>query len=537
MLNDTVAMFSGPPSSGSTVPPPDPAARRCHSVDFDYRLCLKIMGSSTLLAFALLAIPLGFNGSMSIYLFILNQVVYNTYSFLFTRYIFEFTVPGMSKTLYYCVFGLSTILGILFYILRFMNLLHSPFNKRTVPPLIYVIILVLGYLYHAWQLEKNNAASTSRLTIQMQPTVSVSPLRTKMTLPLNHSRHSDSVTNRSESTSSEQCPEVFQTEDVSWNYIKYDMFGLSPSIIDMQNVFIIGSTIWQWIRACMMLGVLAISFVMCQSLIRNFDRAGQREQFGSYLLFSSVLMLLGPMARYFGYLADQSKTDGPSMEILMEMAVLYFYYAFYLNLFISVGSYWLVFLMEGFSVFCSIVGVHIDFSAWYLNAIDFLFIRYKDRPLQLGLLCCLCGSPSSELLVQRQCFRTGMKFYLFLNSVITFVLFSTFLRYGYNNVFYCVFDTMNNHDYSLLMQFTMISLGRELLVLRYTDGFCMAKYRHGILTLWEDFLTGSIWGGGNCNGSVVVFMIWLMTHISTDIYLSQIDLSTVGGSECSYKSD
>ena len=275
---------------------------------------------------------------------------------------------------------------------------------------------------------------------------------------------------------------------------------------------------------------VAATYMLCQYFANSFQHATSAfGEVGVYFLFSLSFTIIRPIMRSIGYLSDKNKIGGPSIEVLMEMSISFFFYTFYRNLFISVRSFGLFFVIKAVHVVFEVCNYTICFSKWYRKFVESAYERYHESTLQYQIISCISGCRNVETLEQAQCFRSGMRFYLFRSSVVTFILFFTFLRYGYNSSFYCAYNEISEDHYLILMSMTGLSIVIELIVFWYTDILCFSTYGHGILRVWQEFLSGKV---GLVHRSVIVYMIWLMAHVTADIYLYRIDTSSIGGPDC-----
>lgn len=103
---------------------------KSYTFQFDVELCFRIIGLTTILAFILIIIPLGYDDEMNDWLFVLSQIIYCWLAFNLTRYMFEFTTPGLSLLLHYGIFCCATISVISFYVLYF-NQIREDGNLGT----------------------------------------------------------------------------------------------------------------------------------------------------------------------------------------------------------------------------------------------------------------------------------------------------------------------------------------------------------------------------------------------------------------------
>jgi hypothetical protein len=89
---------------------------------------------------------------------------------------------------------------------------------------------------------------------------------------------------------------------------------------------------------------------------------------------------------------------------------------------------------------------------------------------------------------------------------------------------------MEHNKFIKLMNISLLALGIELIVFLYTDFVCMNANNYHILSIWQNLLLGKY--PNMHHQTLIIYMIWLMTHITTDIYLSRLDLSSIGGTHC-----
>ena len=310
---------------------------KSYTFQFDMQLCFQIIGTTTFLAFLVIIIPLGYNGETNDWLFVLSQMVYCILAFNLTRYMFEFTTPGLGLVLHYGIFCCATMSVILFYILYF-NGIRQENNLgtgmlRILPSTTYVAYVIVGYFIHAVQ--------TDYPPIPEDVVMTVSPYRTRVVVEqLEPSSSSPSATTSATTTKSEavMCESTLSRPlyHITWS----EFFGLYPHMTDLKGIHVRGSVIRQWTKSVAMLLAVTAVYIYCQTLALQFSNAkNSLGEVAIYILFTLSFLFIKPVIRMLGQRADVNKTGGPSLELLMEMSVYFFYFTFERNLFISVNSY------------------------------------------------------------------------------------------------------------------------------------------------------------------------------------------------------
>lgn len=512
--------------------------------EFDFRLCYTVIGTGSLLAFIVIAIPLNINSSsINEVAFMAYSVVYCWYGFVLLRLIFEYSLPGLSRHLYLITFLVASLAVTTFYLIHFSDLFHMSLGViRTVPPSISTVIVMAAYLLHAVQYK--SPSRPSNLDVRGSTVAATtSPMRNVFNVDTKISQRG-SVCNRLETLledneQQESCfgpgggvdrdaPDGKEVDILP--ALQAEWFGLSSRCGDMDGVEVVDSPVGQWMRCVAALGCISATYLYCQWLALTFSStSGALGEVGIYIVFALSFSLLRPAARYLGFQIDQHKSGGPSVEVLMEMGISFFYFTFYRNLFVSVRSYLVFFVIKGIHVSLEMVNYSLCFSLSYRQALDYMFLRWNDFPFGKRVLRIVAGCKSVDMFVQLQCIKTGMRLYLFLSSALTFMLFFTFLRFGYNKPYYCVYEEMDHNEYVMLMNITSISICIELGLYVYTDSVCRSSYNHGVLATWQALLNGKL---GGSHTSIIIYMIWLLAHVSTDIYLSRLDVSSIGGIDC-----
>ena len=491
----------------------DSFAHEAYSFKFDITLCFQLIGMTSVLSFLLIVIPLGFDGEVNDWFFVFYQLVYCWLAFNLTRYMFEFTTPGISVMLHYSIFGGATFAVIIFFILYFSGVREEgnlgTGIVRILPTSIFVAAVSVGYFIHALQSKSVPDCSDNTMT-------TTSPYRTELDfLQIDLSNYEVMLLKK-------------PLSNTSWQ----EFFGFWPQLTELKDVSVRGPVFRQWLRSVVMLMSVSGVYIYCQTLALQFSNAENfLGEFGIYTLFTVSFLLIKPIIRKLGNLVDQNKTGGPSLELLMEVSIYFFYFTFERNLFISVHSYGDFFLLKSAYVLFELLSNTVTFHKWYHNALVNLFARYKHSPVFLQLLKIAAGGEFADLALQVQCLRMGMKLYMLLTTAFTFILYFVFLRFGYNRVFYCLYREISNDDFSILMNITLMSVIIEILLFIFADYLYFYNFqRRGILCTWERLLRGQFIGIPNT--TVVMYVIWLMTHVTTDLYISRIDVSDIGGIDC-----
>jgi hypothetical protein len=498
----------------------------------DFRLFLFVIGTSAFLSFIIIGIPLGIHSSINDTAFIVYNVAYCWYGFVLLRLSFEYSLPGLSARLYLSTFIASSGIAVCFYMIHFLGVFDMSLGViRTVPPTLNTIFVLVAYLIHAVQQPSSIDSENGDTAIDRGGVVTtMSPMRNVFNVDARGSLSPPQDRINSQIMKVEVASTAYSSDDNLFADLSVDYFGLSVRCGDMDNVKVLGSWFHQWIRCMTVVMCISGTYLYCQWLALTFSSAsGALGEVGIYLVFALSFSVLRPVARFIGYLIDRHKTGGPSVEVLMEMSISFFYFTFYRNLFVSVRSYLVFFAIKSIHVAMEMLNCSICFSQWYRQHLDRAFVAWQDFPLGKRALRIVAGCKSVDMFVQLQCIKTGMRLYLFLSSAITFMLFFTFLRYGYNRPYYCLYREISDKEYTMLMNITFMAVMIELAVYGYTDWVCRTSYGHGVLTTWQGLLHGKL---GGSRRSLLIYMIWLLGHVTTDIYLSRLDVSSVGGIDC-----
>jgi hypothetical protein len=425
---------------------------------------------------------------------------------------FEFSTPGITLSLHYAIFWCATASVVLLYILYF-NDVREDGNLgtgilRILPSTTYVVYVILGYFIHALQVDYGVEVDEVATT--------VSPYRTRVVLLSKEEEEQQGVL------------KSHPLRDISW----HEFFGIYPGLTELKNISVRGPVVRQWAKSVVMLLAVTAVYIYCQTLALQFSNAKNSfGELGIYILFTISFVIIKPCIRKLGHLTDMNKTGGPSLELLMEISVYFFYYTFERNLFISVKSYGEFFMIKSIYVVFELLNNTVTFHTRYHSALIDMFARYKLSPIPLQLLRLLAGGEYADLALQVQCLRMGMKLYFVLTTAFTFILFFIFLRFGYNQNYYCLYNEMTGDDFYLLINITIISVIIELLLFIFADYLYFYHFQQrGILSMWENLLQGRL--RGIPNTTVVMYLIWIMTHVTTDLYITRIDVSGIGGIEC-----
>ena len=493
----------------------------------DWQLGCKVLGIATVLAFCVVGIPLGVReSSINNVAFVAYNVVYCWYGFVLLRLLFEYVLPGLSKHLYVLMFWATSGSVILFYMLYFMYAMNMSIGLvRTVPPSVSTVIVMAAYLLHALHggpeaITTSTDNAKSDLSDSLTVATTTSPMRIAFDIDKKMLLSEPVIV--PEKASYDPTP--------LYDAIQEEWLGLTARSSDMEGVQVLGPRVHQWARCVALSLTISATYLYCQWLSFKFSSTkGALGEVGLYFVFVLSFSLLRPFGRYVGYQLDQYKTGGPSVEMLMEIGISCFYFIFYRSLFVSVKSYSVFFAMKGIHVAHEVANFTLCFSPWYREFLGRVFLDWKDFPLRRKVVRIVAGCKSVDIFVQLQCIKTGMRLYLFLFSAISFMLFFTFLRFGYNRSYYCMYQQMDHGEYTMLMTITSLSVLIELGVYMGTDWMCKSTYGHGVLAPWEALLHGEL---GGSHRAIIIYMIWLLAHVTTDIYLAKVDVSSIGGIDC-----
>lgn len=163
------------------------------------------------------------------------------------------------------------------------------------------------------------------------------------------------------------------------------------------------------------------------------------------------------------------------------------------------------------------------------------FIDKPDDRNALGFLAWFYGIThgfqDGNFFVNKSCLYISYRFVLRFSTMISYMLFEVFLRYGYNSYFYDA-ATYTEDEFKMLMAFQIISMVLEFIAIIPTDWLIRKRSGKSMTTRFFAFFSDKD------SQMYVTFFVWVLTHISTDVFVDKINYSAshlfwYGSVECS----
>jgi hypothetical protein len=133
-----------------------------------------------------------------------------------------------------------------------------------------------------------------------------------------------------------------------------------------------------------------------------------------------------------------------------------------------------------------------------------------------------------SVFVHRNALHISYRFVLRVTSTVSYILFTTFLKYGYNRRFYSDASSLSQHSFDLLMDFIIISFLIDAVVWLLADYVLTKRTSISLIQRFIAFFD-PIRNGGNTQ--YIMFLIWVTAHITTDVFVAKIPYDTVGFSK------
>lgn len=286
--------------------------------------------------------------------------------------------------------------------------------------------------------------------------------------------------------------------------------------------------------------VLATSIMFCGMynwcvLFTSFFEQLQQSKYVAFLVFGFyIIHSLGSLLlRMVANQVDRDLAAGcASMNIIMSLVADTFLITFQRNLFTLVTSWTSFVEINAASLLFEVLIYQVQ--TWHVYEVwhDHVLVRGKafvegDRSVSadsVGGFCYIYSATHfwypGRLFVNKNALHLAYKFVLRITSSISYLLFSTLLRYGYNSPYYAE-ASYSERTYQNLMYFILLSLLFDFIVISVTDYFL--RKRTG-LSLYCRFMQFFAAGEGS---EYVHFLIWVTTHITSDIFVAKILYSLV----------
>ena len=124
--------------------------------------------------------------------------------------------------------------------------------------------------------------------------------------------------------------------------------------------------------------------------------------------------------------------------------------------------------------------------------------------------------------VNKNALNISYRYVIRVVATISYVLFTTFLRFGYNSNYYSDASSLNAQSYELLMAFIFISFFIDTVVVIATDA--LVQRLTGV-SLYQRFM---YFFSGSRGKEYREFFVWVVGHIITDVFVAKIPYELVG---------
>jgi hypothetical protein len=286
-------------------------------------------------------------------------------------------------------------------------------------------------------------------------------------------------------------------------------------------------------------------YSFCAWFTTFFEQETANSTFGkntSLILLSIFVFVVcfGTMiVRVLGNYVDQGLSpNSPSLNVIAGMMADTYLIVYYRNLFAYVDG-WPTFLEF------SLVAVILELVTFQYSVTDSYrelhntIISYGIRKLQetnninviesfkincAFLYCTTHGWRDGEIFVNKNALMLGYRFILRSSTTVSYIIFQLFLRYGYNSPFYSVDKQHYSDDrFSNLLAFIALSFVFECIVMYFPEKSLRDKTGIGILAR-----TISFFQKAPNSAPYVLFFIWALGHINSDVFVAKIDYTHQG---------
>ena len=166
----------------------------------------------------------------------------------------------------------------------------------------------------------------------------------------------------------------------------------------------------------------------------------------------------------------------------------------------------------------------LDISAvdWSGSVIITNIVHFRtDKILpQLAIIYAICHRwQDGRIFVHRNALMISYRIMIRISSSIAYIIFTTFLRFGYNAQFYEDASSLSIDDFKLLMTFIVISVIIDIIVVLPTDYYLRKTTNIGLASRFVSYFAISD------QPEYFIFMIWAITHITTDVFIAKVQVS------------
>eukprot|EP01083_Nonionella_stella_P126133 381643_1 len=226
-----------------------------------------------------------------------------------------------------------------------------------------------------------------------------------------------------------------------------------------------------------------------------------------WIVINVLRFLTTRCARY----CDSNKYSKYSLELIMAFFFTCFYYVFYRNLFLHMGSYGYFALVKLMHVGLELLSYPVRMSRLYYTITDRLQNEYKEQQLMRVLY-----DPSSyRIWCIRICLDYSISLTVSVGSGMCYLVGVTWLRYGYNAYFYDL-QNISDEQFTKTLVFTAISIGIELIVYVLIEYVMRYKYQMDVMKHWKALIrhrSGYIW-----------YFIFMLQHVNTDVMIAKLQI-------------
>lgn len=248
---------------------------------------------------------------------------------------------------------------------------------------------------------------------------------------------------------------------------------------------------------------------------------------GLYIFFVVGLTFNRIVYYMVGLWMDMYKTGGISIQYTASLWITIYYFVYYRGLFVNVHSYGVFLCIKALHVMFELCAYQVRYSDAYEYwfSVMYRYIHQQMTPGTLRSLAMIAMGPPLDVNRQRTDIALGMRLYVLLFTSVSFILYFSFLRFGYNRQFYCLFRGISDEQYTRLMIFTSLSLAIELVVFAAANQLSKRRRGYSALSVWQRLLSGQFdtpW-----RAHVVLFTL-SNAHIVVNYYLARQNYASLG---------
>lgn len=196
----------------------------------------------------------------------------------------------------------------------------------------------------------------------------------------------------------------------------------------------------------------------------NKSPGSMGEQYTYVFMFVLISNILKEFMKVVGFIIDMGKV-GMSMPYLFaaEVIILSNYYAFYRGLFDQIDSPWIFTVLLVGHLTLEWIVYPLRCTKWYFDGTFSCFKRGRANPLPPFMWNLLVkGDIDFESWIGFVSLDLSIRTCIIAQSSVGYLLFYSFLRFGWNRQFYSKFPLVSDEVYENAMFYTIISVTAEL---------------------------------------------------------------------------